>query len=165
MIVSKYANFKKISLRVVFFLILKSLHLLKKYSCLCIYIIVFILFIIFILKIFGIYWKKRVFGIPQLILETTLRKQFCQINKNILLVFMQQNSFAVPTKHFAISIKFWLLKQNVWLGQQNVLSGQQKMFCCINFFLSVGTLDRIWWDFRQFFPLDYRNSGQDSIKI
>ena len=51
----------------------------------------------------------------------TLRKQFCQINKNILLVFMQQNSFFEPTKHFAISIKFWLLKQNVLLGQQNVL--------------------------------------------
>ena len=28
----------------------------------------------------------------------TLRKQFCQINKNILLEFMQPNSFVVPTK-------------------------------------------------------------------
>ena len=37
---------------------------------------------------------------------TTLRNQFCQINKNIWLVFSQQNSFVVPTKHFAISIKF-----------------------------------------------------------
>ena len=70
------------------------------------------------------------------LLIPTLRKQFCQINKNILLVFMRQNSFVVPTKHFAISIKFWLLKQNVSLGQQNVLSIQQKMFCCIHFFLS-----------------------------
>ena len=63
----------------------------------------------------------------------TLRKQFCQINKNILLVLMQQNSFVEPRKHFAISIKFWLLKQNV-------LSGQQKKFCCIHFFISVGPL-------------------------
>ena len=37
--------------------------------------------------------------------------------KTILLVFMQQNSFVVSTKHFAISIKFWLLKQNILLGQ------------------------------------------------
>ena len=50
--------------------------------------------------------------------KITLRKQFFQINKNIFLVFMQQNSFVVPTKHFAISIKFWLLKQNVLLEQQ-----------------------------------------------
>ena len=67
---------------------------------------------------------------------TTLRKQFCQINKNIFLVFMQQNSFVVPTKHFTVSIKFWLLEQNVLL-QQNILSGQQKNVCCIHFFLSV----------------------------
>ena len=60
---------------------------------------------------------------------TKLRKQFCRINKNILLIFMQQNSFVVPTKNFAILIKFWLLKQNVLLGQQ-------RKFCCINFFLS-----------------------------
>ena len=45
----------------------------------------------------------------------TLRKQFSQINKNILLVFIRQNSFVVPTKNFSISIKFWLLKQNVLL--------------------------------------------------
>ena len=70
------------------------------------------------------FWRKWVFYIIR-----TLRKQFCQINKNILLVFMQQNSFVVITKHFRISTKFWLLKQNV-------LSGQQKKFCCINLFLS-----------------------------
>ena len=67
----------------------------------------------------------------------TLRKQFCQINKTILLLFMQQNYFVVPTKHFAISLKFWLLEQNALLGQQNVLSAQQKKFCCIYFVLSV----------------------------
>ena len=38
-----------------------------------------------------------------------------------MLVFMQQSSFAVPTKNFAISIKFLLLKQNV-------LSEQKKNF-------------------------------------
>ena len=69
-----------------------------------------------------------------MVVNHTLRKQFCQINKNILLVSMQKNSFVVPTKYFSISIKFWLLKQNVSLGQQNFLSGQQKKFCCINFF-------------------------------
>ena len=69
--------------------------------------------------------------------QRALRKQFCQINKNILLVFMQQNYFVVPTKHFVISIKFMLLKQNVLLGQQNVLSGQKKKFRCRNVFLSV----------------------------
>ena len=68
---------------------------------------------------------------------TTLRKQFCRINKNILLLFMQQNSFIVPKKHFAISMKFWLLTQNV-------LSGQQKKFCCIHFFLSARDLNKIW---------------------
>ena len=71
------------------------------------------------------------------ITETTLRTQFYQINKNILLVFMQQNSFLVPTKHFATLIEFWLLKQNVLSGQQNFFSGQQKKFCHIHFFLSV----------------------------
>ena len=59
------------------------------------------------------------------------------MNKTILLVFMQRNSFVVPKKHFAISIKFCLLEQNALLGQQNVLSAQQKKFCCINFFLSL----------------------------
>ena len=70
---------------------------------------------------------------------SALGKQFCQINKNILLVFMPKISFVVPTKHFAISFKFWILKQNV-------LSGQQKKFCCINFFLSV-TLHSILSEF------------------
>ena len=70
----------------------------------------------------------------------SLRRQFFRINKNILLVFIQQNSFIVPTKHFAISIKFWLLKQNVLLGQPNFFSGQQNKFCCINFVLNVPLL-------------------------
>ena len=74
--------------------------------------------------------KRFVFRSLNTKFHYTLRKQFCQINKIILLVFMQKNSFVVPKKHFSISIKFWLLKQNV-------LSGQQKKFCCINFFLSV----------------------------
>ena len=50
------------------------------------------------------------------------------MNKNILLVFMQQNSFVVLTKSIVKLIKFWLFKQNF-------LSGQQKKFC-IHFFLS-----------------------------
>ena len=60
----------------------------------------------------------------------TLRKQSYQINKNLLLVFMQQNYFVLMTKNFAKSIKSWLF-------QQNVLLGQQINFFCMIFFLSV----------------------------
>ena len=59
----------------------------------------------------------------------TLRKQFFIINKNILLVFMQQNYFVVPTKYFSKSIKFWLFEQDVLLGQK------KSFFACI--FLAV----------------------------
>ena len=41
-----------------------------------------------------------------------------KINKNIFLVFMQQNPVGVLTKPFVKSIKFWLFKQNVLLGQK-----------------------------------------------
>ena len=45
-------------------------------------------------------------------------KKVLSIQKNILLVFMQQNSIVVPTKFFIKSIKFWLFQQSSLLGQQ-----------------------------------------------
>ena len=51
------------------------------------------------------------------LIESTLRKQFCQIKKNILLVFMQQNSFVVAAKHFAIHAE----KRSVKLTGSSVL--------------------------------------------
>ena len=61
------------------------------------------------------------------LLYIALRKKFCQINKNILLLFRKQIFFVAPTKHFSKSIKFMLLKQNFLLRQQ-------QKFSQINFF-------------------------------
>ena len=68
--------------------------------------------------------------------KETLRKPFCKMNKNILLVLMHQNSFVAPTKYFAKSIKFWLI-------QQNFLLEQQQKFCCIHFVLSEYSLQSL----------------------